>query len=117
MQQRSKSSQLDREIDQALHDPRSSRRSHATKDFSFRASGTSVFGKAEDPRRQFIDAFLAMQHAFGQADEVIARVYNEAARSGGDKKVMAKLKAVTNRMEKALRDYSEEVDDLLSRLE
>ena len=58
-----------------------------------------------------------MQNAFGQADEVVARVYNKAVHSGGDKNALAKLKTVTNRMEKALRDYSEEVDELLSKLE
>jgi hypothetical protein len=38
-------------------------------------------------------------------------------RVGGNTKVLAKLKTAANRMEKALRDYSGDVDELLGRLD
>ena len=104
----SKSSQLDREVAAALRGGRSRRRSHATK-----------AGPA-DARQRFGEAYRALQHAFQLADEEVARAHNEAVRRGATpamKTSMNKLKTVTNKTEKALRDYGETVDDLLGDLE
>ena len=103
MRQRSKSSAIERDINAVLRGTkRASTRSHATK---------------SNARDEFIAAYRAIQDAFGQAEEVAARVYNAAQRSGGDRKAMAKMKAVANRMEKAIQDYSGDMDELLAVLE
>jgi len=102
MRQRSKV-QLDRDIANALHGGRRvSRSAHAAKP------------RARD---EFIAAYRAIRDAFGQAEEVAARVYNEASRSGGDRKALAKMKTVANRMEKAIQEYSGDMDELLAALE
>lgn len=104
MRQRSKSSAIERDINAVLRGTkRASTRSHATK--------------SNNARDEFIAAYRAIQDAFGQAEEVAARVYNAAQRSGGDRKAMAKMKAVANRMEKAIQDYSGDMDELLAALE
>ena len=103
MRQRSKSSALQRDINAVLRGTkRAATRSHATK---------------SNARDEFIAAYRAIQDAFGQAEEVAARVYNAAQRSGGDRKAMAKMKTVANRMEKAIQDYSGDMDELLAALE
>jgi len=99
--------QLDHDIAGALRGRRSSSR-HAT------ARGSA--GPA-DLRQQFVDAFLALQRAFGEADEVVAKAHNRAVHVRGNAAALAKLKTAANRMEKALRDYGEEVDELLGQLE
>ncbi|HSX23327.1 MAG TPA: hypothetical protein VLE97_11190 [Gaiellaceae bacterium] len=96
---------LDREIASALSRGGRSPRRHAT----LSAPG--------DVRQQFVEAFLALQHAFEAADEVTAKAHNQAVRSGGNTATLAKLKVAANRMEKALRTYGEDVDELLSRLD
>jgi hypothetical protein len=99
------SSQLDREITTALRrGGRSSPPRHAAK------------ADPADVRQQFVDAFIALQHAFGSADEVAAKAHNQAVRVGGNAALLAKLKSAANRMEKALRTYGEEVDELLREL-
>jgi hypothetical protein len=99
------SAHLDREIASALRRGSRSSPRHATK------------ATSPDVRQQFIEAYLALQHAFEAADEVVARAHNQAVRVGGNTKVLAKLKTAANRMEKALRDYSGDVDELLGRLD
>ena len=104
MRQRSKSSRLDNDIADVLRrKARGSRSAHAVTKASL--------------RDLFVEALTALRSGFSTADEVVARVYNEAERRGGDQKALAKLKTLANRMDKAIQRYGEEVDDLIARLE
>jgi hypothetical protein len=97
-------SQLDREIASTLRHSRHSSH-HATTSAS------------ADARQEFIAAYLALQHAFEAADEVAAKAYNQAVRAGVSGPALSKLKNRGNRMEKALRTYGEDVDELLRELD
>jgi len=70
-----------------------------------------------DVRQEFVQAFLALQQAFSNADRVVAKAYNEAQRAGGNAPLLTKLKAVVTRTEKQIQKYGEEVDDLLWNLD
>lgn len=71
---------------------------------------------AADLRRTFVEAFRELQRSFGDSDEIAAKAYNQAARVGGNAKALAGLKKAANRAEKAIRNYGEEVDELLREL-